>query len=89
MKFPKAKNIVMSLILSNYCFIFYPQNYYKELKKPENSAIVDPAQVEEMFYQIPDILLCHEFFLEQLQTRVNDWHDRQKIGDIFVASVSG
>ena len=40
-----------------------------------------------MFYQIPEILLCHEFFLQQLQGRVNEWHDKQKIGDIFVSSV--
>ena len=40
-----------------------------------------------MFYQIPEILLCHEFFLQQLQARVNEWHDKQKIGDIFVSSV--
>lgn len=40
-----------------------------------------------MFYQISDILLCHEFFLEQLESRVDDWHDKQKIGDILVASV--
>ncbi|EDO44521.1 predicted protein, partial [Nematostella vectensis] len=61
-------------------------NYLKPLKRPENANIVEPAQVDEMFYQIPDILLCHEFFLDQLQARVNDWHDKQKIGDIIVAS---
>lgn len=43
--------------------------------------------MDEMFYQIPEILLCHEFFLQQLQARVNEWHDKQKIGDIFVSSV--
>lgn len=40
-----------------------------------------------MFYQIPEILINHEFFLQQLQARVKDWHDKQKIGDIFVSSV--
>ena len=48
---------------------------------------MEPAQVDEMFYQIPEILLCHEFFLKQLQARMNEWHDKQKIGDIFVSSV--
>jgi len=48
---------------------------------------VEAAQVDEMFYQIPEILLCHEFFLQQLQARVSEWHDKQKIGDIFVSSV--
>lgn len=49
---------------------------------------MDTAQVDEMFYQIPEILLCHEFFLQQLQARVNEWHDKQKIGDIFVSTVA-
>lgn len=49
---------------------------------------MDTAQVDEMFYQIPEILLCHEFFLQQLQARVNEWHDKQKIGDIFVSTVT-
>lgn len=48
---------------------------------------MEAAQVDEMFYQIPEILLCHEFFLQQLQARVSEWHDKQKIGDIFVSSV--
>lgn len=65
---------------------FLVLSYYKALKKQENSGIVEPAQVDEMFYQIPEILLCHEFFLQQLQARVSEWHDKQKIGDIFVSS---
>ena len=44
--------------------------------------------MDEMFYQIPEILFCHESFLEQLQLKGKDWHDKQKIGDIFVSSVS-
>lgn len=65
---------------------FLVSSYYKALKKQDNAGIVEPAQVDEMFYQIPEILLCHEFFLKQLQARVNEWHDKQKIGDIFVSS---
>ena len=41
-----------------------------------------------MFYQIPEILNCHESFLERLQDKMMTWHDKQKIGDIFVSDVS-
>ena len=56
------------------------------LKKSE--GIVEPALVNEMFYQIPEILKYHEGFLKQSAVRVQDWSDNSKIGDIFVSSVS-
>lgn len=64
------------------------QSYMKPLKQPENSLLCDPSLVDEMFYQIPEILEHHELFLEQVIICVNDWHDRQTIGDLLVQSVS-
>lgn len=62
--------------------------FFKPLKRPENGHIIEPSLVDEIFYQIPEILVNHEFFLEQLTNRVNAWSDEQIIGDIFVSSVS-
>ncbi|XP_058243594.1 rho guanine nucleotide exchange factor 17-like isoform X2 [Hemibagrus wyckioides] len=64
------------------------QSYMKPLKQPENSPLCDPSLVDEMFYQIPEILEHHELFLEQVISCVNDWHDRQTIGDLLVLSFS-
>ena len=66
----------------------HSQVYYKPLKKSEGGSIIEPAQVDEIFFQIPEILVSHEFFLEQLNNRANSWTDKQIIGDIFVSSVS-
>lgn len=60
----------------------------KPLKQPEISPLCDPSLVDEMFYQIPEILEHHELFLEQVVSCVNDWHERQTIGDLLVQSVS-
>lgn len=60
--------------------------FFKPLKRPENGHIIEPSLVDEIFYQIPEILVNHEFFLEQLTNRVNAWSDEQIIGDIFVSS---
>lgn len=60
----------------------------KPLKQPENSPLCDPSLVDEMFHQIPEILEHHELFLEQVVSCVNDWHERQTIGDLLVQSVS-
>lgn len=83
----KVQNIINIVVVVVFVLFSY-QNYYKPLKKADNTASVESAQVDEMFYQIPEILICHESFLEQLQLKVKDWHDKQKIGDIFVSSVS-
>lgn len=64
------------------------QSYMKPLKQPENSLLCDISLVDEMFYQIPEILEHHELFLEQVISCVNDWHERQTIGDLLVQSVS-
>ena len=58
------------------------------MKKVEGGPIIEAGQVDEIFFQIPEILLNHEFFLEQLTSRANNWSDRQIVGDIFVSSVS-
>ncbi|XP_036440826.1 rho guanine nucleotide exchange factor 17-like [Colossoma macropomum] len=64
------------------------QGYMKPLKQPENSPLCDPSLVDEMFYQIPEILEHHELFLEQVLTCVNNWHDRQTVGQLLVQSFS-
>ncbi|KAJ8410783.1 hypothetical protein AAFF_G00187400 [Aldrovandia affinis] len=64
------------------------QSYMKPLKHPENSPLCDPSLVDEMFYQIPEILEHHEQFLEQVLGCVNDWHDQQTVGHLLIKSFS-
>uniref|UniRef100_A0A8C1S053 Rho guanine nucleotide exchange factor 17 n=1 Tax=Cyprinus carpio TaxID=7962 RepID=A0A8C1S053_CYPCA len=64
------------------------QGYMKPLKHPENSPLCDPSLVDEMFYQIPEILEHHEQFLEQVLDCVNQWHDKQTIGHVLIQSFS-
>ncbi|KAM3875261.1 uncharacterized protein ACN63O_000316 [Diretmus argenteus] len=62
------------------------QGYMRPLKQPD--SIVDPLLVDEMFYQIPEILEHHEHFLEQVTGCVSQWHDRQTVGHLLIQSVS-
>ncbi|XP_016402448.1 rho guanine nucleotide exchange factor 17 isoform X2 [Sinocyclocheilus rhinocerous] len=64
------------------------QGYMKPLKHPETSPLCDPSLVDEMFYQIPEILEHHEQFLEQVLDCVNQWHDKQTIGHVLIQSFS-
>lgn len=70
------------------CFVFSPQGYMRPLKQPDSGSIVDPLLVDEMFYQIPEILEHHEYFLEQVSGCVSQWHDRQTVGHLLIKSVS-
>lgn len=60
----------------------------RPLKQPDSSSMVDPLLVDEIFYQIPEILEHHENFLEQVSGCVAQWHDRQTVGHILIHSVS-
>ncbi|XP_077397587.1 rho guanine nucleotide exchange factor 17 [Festucalex cinctus] len=64
------------------------QGYMRPLKQPDGGSIVDPLLVDEMFYQIPEILEHHEHFLEQVDGCVNQWHDRQTVGHFLIQSFS-
>ncbi|XP_077578763.1 rho guanine nucleotide exchange factor 17 [Stigmatopora nigra] len=64
------------------------QGYMRPLKQPDGGSIVDPLLVDEMFYQIPEILEHHEHFLEQVDGCVNQWHERQTVGHLLTQSFS-
>lgn len=60
----------------------------RPLKQPDSGSIVDPLLVDDMFYQIPEILEHHELFLEQVAACVDQWHHTQTVGHILIQSVS-
>ncbi|XP_011900314.1 PREDICTED: rho guanine nucleotide exchange factor 17 isoform X3 [Cercocebus atys] len=62
--------------------------YMQPLKQPENSVLCDPALVDEIFDQIPELLEHHEQFLEQVRHCVHSWHAQQKVGALLVQSFS-
>ena len=60
----------------------------KPLKMGEYSNLIESNVVDEVFYQIPEILGHHELFLERLKDRLNNWDSKQNVGDVFVNSLS-
>ncbi|MBN3309548.1 ARHGH factor, partial [Amia calva] len=86
------KHVMMTLLDTEQSYVeslrTLIQGYMRPLKQPENSFICDPSLVDEMFYQIPEILEHHEQFLEQVLVCVQDWHDKQKVGNLLIDSFS-
>lgn len=50
--------------------------------------ILSPRKIRPIFYRIREITQCHSMFQIALASRVAEWDSSEKIGDLFVASVS-
>uniref|UniRef100_A0A8C9W958 Rho guanine nucleotide exchange factor 17 n=1 Tax=Scleropages formosus TaxID=113540 RepID=A0A8C9W958_SCLFO len=91
-KVDMRKHVMMTLVDTEKSYVeslrTLIQGYMKPLKHPENSLLCDPSLVDEMFYQIPEMLEHHEQFLEGVVSCVDDWHDRQLVGHLLVESQS-
>ncbi|KAM6447642.1 rho guanine nucleotide exchange factor 17 isoform 2-T2 [Liasis olivaceus] len=86
------KHVTMTLLDTEQSYVeslrTLMQGYMKPLKQPENSTLCDPSLVDEIFDQIPELLEHHEEFLEQISECVQNWHEKQKVGEILVQSFS-
>ncbi|XP_072318009.1 rho guanine nucleotide exchange factor 17-like [Eucyclogobius newberryi] len=86
------KHVMMTLLDTEQSYVeslrTLIQGYMRPLKQPDSGSIVDPLLVDEMFYQIPEILEHHEHFLDQVSDCVNQWHDRQTVGHLLIQSFS-
>ncbi|XP_059186991.1 rho guanine nucleotide exchange factor 17-like [Centropristis striata] len=86
------KHVMMTLLDTEQSYVeslrSLIQGYMRPLKQPDCGSIVDPLLVDEMFYQIPEILEHHEHFLEQVSGCVSQWHDRQTVGHLLIQSFS-
>uniref|UniRef100_A0A4W3JM80 Rho guanine nucleotide exchange factor 17 n=1 Tax=Callorhinchus milii TaxID=7868 RepID=A0A4W3JM80_CALMI len=86
------KHVMMTLLDAEQSYVeslrTLIQGYMRPLKQPENSFICDLALVDDMFFQIPEILEHHEKFLEQAHQCVQNWHEKQKVGDLMIETFS-
>ncbi|KHJ42575.1 RhoGEF domain protein, partial [Trichuris suis] len=60
--------------------------YLRPLKRPELCSLVELGTLNEIFFQVPEMLAYHEAFLKALKTRLDFWDNKQKIGDILLAN---
>ena len=65
------------------------KEYLVPLRNPENQNICEPRLVEEIFFQIPEILQKHEELYANIQNFIDNWDSgNMKIGDLFLNFVS-
>lgn len=50
--------------------------------------VLSARKCQVVFFRVREILQCHSMFQIALSSRVAEWDTTEKIGDLFVASVS-
>lgn len=63
------------------------QDYRNPLMEMEPKAL-SARKCQVVFFRVKEILHCHSMFQIALSSRVAEWDSTEKIGDLFVASVS-
>uniref|UniRef100_A0A8D9BUD0 Rho guanine nucleotide exchange factor 17 n=1 Tax=Cacopsylla melanoneura TaxID=428564 RepID=A0A8D9BUD0_9HEMI len=61
--------------------------YLEPLKSGDlDDRLIEPSMVDDIFYQIPEILSEHEEFLDALKKRLDIWDINQSVGDLILAT---
>lgn len=68
------------------CFLSH-QDYHRPLMEAD-PRILSSRKIRPIFYRVREITQCHSLFHIALASRVAEWDTSEKIGDLFVASVS-
>nr|XP_026696639.1 rho guanine nucleotide exchange factor 17-like isoform X3 [Ciona intestinalis] len=90
-KLDMRKHVVRNLLETEESYVnslrILYETYFKPLKQPENHVVCEPRLVDEMFFQIPQILQHHEKFFENVEECFENWDPESvKIGDVFIQS---
>ncbi|XP_050951772.1 rho guanine nucleotide exchange factor 10-like protein isoform X3 [Labeo rohita] len=85
------RHILGSIIQSERSYLDSLKRILVEYKKPLMEAeprILSLKKIQPIFYRLKEILQCHSMFQIALASRVSEWDNTEKIGDLFVASFS-
>lgn len=75
------------LILLSWLSSSWSQEYHRPLMEAD-PRILSQRKIRPIFFRVREITQCHSMFQIALASRVAEWDSNEKIGDLFVASVS-
>ncbi|XP_048877640.1 rho guanine nucleotide exchange factor 10-like protein [Brienomyrus brachyistius] len=85
------RHILGSIVQSERSYLESLRRIVQEYQQPLQEAepqILSPRKVRIIFHRVQEILQCHSMFQIALVSRVAEWDNSEKIGDLFVASFS-
>ncbi|XP_010880021.2 rho guanine nucleotide exchange factor 10-like protein isoform X4 [Esox lucius] len=85
------RHILGSIIQSEHRYLESLRRILQEYQRPLLEAdprILSPRKIRPIFFRLREITQCHSMFQIALTSRVAEWDNSEKIGDLFVASFS-
>ncbi|XP_042146712.1 rho guanine nucleotide exchange factor 10-like protein isoform X3 [Ixodes scapularis] len=87
----KRRLIVNNIVESENSYVGSLQRLICDFKRPlvnSQPPLVSQRKVDTMFFRLEEILQCHTLFGIALTQCVCEWDERERIGDVFLASFS-
>jgi len=87
----KRRYIIGSIVDSENSYINSLQRIISHYKKPledANPSVLSQNKINVIFYRLEQILQCHTIFGIALSQCVREWDEKERIGDVFIASFS-
>uniref|UniRef100_A0A8C2JPE6 Rho guanine nucleotide exchange factor (GEF) 10-like a n=1 Tax=Cyprinus carpio TaxID=7962 RepID=A0A8C2JPE6_CYPCA len=85
------RHILSSIVQSERSYLDSLKRILQEYQRPLMEAeprILSVRKIRPIFFRLREIMQCHSMFQIALASRVAEWDSCEKIGDLFVASVS-
>ncbi|KAI5612296.1 rho guanine nucleotide exchange factor 10-like protein isoform X1 [Silurus asotus] len=85
------RHILGSIIQSEISYLDSLKRILNDYQKPLLEAeprILSTRKIQPIFYRVKEIHQCHAMFQIALSSRVDEWDQKETIGDLFVASFS-
>lgn len=87
----KRRYILSSIVESENSYINSLHRLINDYKKPLEEAappVLSQNKINVIFYRLEQILQCHAIFGIALNQCVREWDEKERIGDVFIASFS-
>lgn len=87
----KRRLIVNNIVESENSYVGSLQRLICDFKRPlvnSQPPLVSQRKVDTMFFRLEEILQCHTLFGIALTQCIWEWDERERIGDVFLASFS-
>ncbi|KAI1301843.1 Rho guanine nucleotide exchange factor 10 [Halotydeus destructor] len=87
----KRRYVLSSIVESENSYISSLHRLINDYKKPLEEAtppILSQNKINIIFYRLEQILQCHAIFGIALNQCVREWDEKERIGDVFIASFS-
>ena len=71
-----------------HCLLGCESQVYMDPLRRHQGAVVERDNIDDIFYQIPQLADLHQEFIKDLSKKNEQWNELETIGDLFMMHVS-